>query len=336
MDKKHTGNIKPEHQFDLFPKNGLTKQFEPFIRKEVEKYCQSYQHVPRLDMLGEAVRLSLAAEARFKPALGISFATFVAYRLRELQRFAERYDGSQRFRVYEDPKVKAARLAEERGEDPKPVTFKGGGNGPRLRFDWQSVSRCRAVFGMQARAAMDAIGLAHRLQEIREFIPKRTDTRGAGYFRALADHFYRCQLESDSEAEKRAAGDHSPTFLEAEAVTDLQLVGAKKPPRFDPEYAPVLRMQDAVGVGFDDDGNALSWQEVIAAEQKPDTSGPGRIKAIEEARSQMTESETIAADLVIKAVRGRPFRLATLADNLRMTKSGASKVLHRMLAKAGK
>ena len=46
--------------------------------------------MPRLDMLGEAVRLSVAAEARFKPARGISFATFVAYRLRELQRFAER------------------------------------------------------------------------------------------------------------------------------------------------------------------------------------------------------------------------------------------------------
>ena len=334
MDKKHTGNIKPERQFDPFPKNGLTKQFEPFIRKEVEKYCQSYQHVPRLDMLGEAVRLSIAAEARFEPTRGISFRTFVAYRLKELHRFAERYDGSQRFRVYEDPKVRAARLAEERGEDPKPVTFKGGGNGPRLRFDWQSVSRCRAVFVMQARAAMDAIGLANRLQEIREFIPKRSDTHGAGYFRALADHFYRCQLESDSEAEKRATGDHSPTFLEAEAVTDVQLVGAKKPPRFDPEYAPVLRMQDAVGL--DDDGNALTWQEVIAAEQKPDTSGPERIKAIEEARSQMTESETIAADLVIKAVRGKPFRLATLADKLRMTKSGASKVLHRMLAKVGK
>ena len=62
-------------------------------------------------------------------------------------------------------------------------------------------------------------------------------------------------------------------------MTDVQLVGAKKPPRFDPEYAPVLRMQDAVGL--DDDGNALTWQEVIAAEQKPDTSGPERIKAIE-------------------------------------------------------
>ena len=175
MDKKHTGNIKPEHQFDPFPKDGPTKQFEPFIRKEAEKYCQSYQHVPRLDMLGEAVRLSVAAEAKFKPALGISFATFVAYRLRELQRFAERYDGSQRFRVYEDPKVKAVRLAEERGEDPKPVTFKGG-NGPRLRFDWQSIGRRRVVFGMQIRSVVDALGLANRLQELRAM-----DTGAEGY-----------------------------------------------------------------------------------------------------------------------------------------------------------
>ena len=64
MNKKYAGNIKPEHQFDPFPKDGLTKQFEPFIRKEVEEYCQSYQHVPRPDMLGEAVRLSVAAEAK--------------------------------------------------------------------------------------------------------------------------------------------------------------------------------------------------------------------------------------------------------------------------------
>jgi hypothetical protein len=40
----------------------------------------------------------------------------------------------------------------------------------------------------------------------------------------LADHFYRRQRESESEAEKRAVGDHSPTFLEAEAVADVQLI----------------------------------------------------------------------------------------------------------------
>jgi DNA-directed RNA polymerase specialized sigma subunit len=122
--------------FNPFPRAGLTKTFEPFIRKEVARYCEIYPHVPRRDMLGEGVRLSLAAEARFDPKRGKSFATFVAYRLRELHRFAESYDGHQRVKVYEDPAVKAKRLAEERGEDPNPIAFKGG-NGPRLAFDWR-------------------------------------------------------------------------------------------------------------------------------------------------------------------------------------------------------
>ena len=81
-----------------FPREGLTKAFEPFIRKEVERYCESYPNVPRQDMLGEATRLSLAAEARFKPKLGNSFSTFVAYRLKELHRFAQSYDGHQQIR----------------------------------------------------------------------------------------------------------------------------------------------------------------------------------------------------------------------------------------------
>jgi hypothetical protein len=58
-----------------------------------------------------------------------------------------------------------AACSEERGEDSRPIAFKGG-NGARLTFDWQSIARCRVVFGLQIRAAMDAIGLADRLLEL--------------------------------------------------------------------------------------------------------------------------------------------------------------------------
>jgi hypothetical protein len=51
-------NIKPERVFNPFPPEGLVKAFEPFIRKEVEEYCKQYRHVPRTDMLIEAVRLA--------------------------------------------------------------------------------------------------------------------------------------------------------------------------------------------------------------------------------------------------------------------------------------
>ena len=47
----------------------------------------------------------------------------------------------------------------------------------------------------------------------------------------------------------------------------------------------------------------------------------------------MTRVEKIAADVAIETVRGKPFDLATLADRLGMQKTGASKVMQRMLAK---
>ena len=333
------GNIRDEGAFDPFPRDGLTRTFAPFIRKKVGRYCDCYPHVDRQAMLIEAVRLSVLAEAKFDPALGNSFATYVAHRLKELHRFAERYDGSQKFRVVEDPEVKAARLADERGGDPRPTAFKGGGNATRLRFDWQwsvgdLVKRFRLVFGLQAGAGTNAGELADRLGGAREVLPNQRPTdRLKAYVAAAADHLHRRQGEADSEAEKRAAGDHSPTFLEAGQVTDVQFPRAKKPPRFDPEYASVLRLENAVGL--DDSGHRLTWQEIIAAETATPTGDP--VKAIEAARPAMTHVEKIAADVAIETVRGKPFDLATLASRLGMQKSGASKVMQRMLAKvAGK
>jgi hypothetical protein len=113
------------------------KDFEPFIRKEVERYCQSYPHVPRQDILIEAVRLAARAEQLFRPERGISFATFVTYRLKELHRFAEKYDGHLQIQVCEDPEFKAWQEDQERGGTPREIEFKGSNAPQRLRFDWQ-------------------------------------------------------------------------------------------------------------------------------------------------------------------------------------------------------
>lgn len=207
------GNIQDEGAFDPFPRAGLTRDFAPFIRKEAARYCDRYPHVLRREMLIEAVRLSVLAEDRFDPALGNSFSTFVRHRLRELHRFAERYDGSQKFRVVEDPAVTAARAAEERGGDPRPIDFRGG-NGARLRFDWQwaigeLAKRFRVVFGLQAGAGTNATELADRLGGVRDvLLNERPSDRLNAYVAAAADHLHRRQLEADDEEEKRRAGDH--------------------------------------------------------------------------------------------------------------------------------
>jgi hypothetical protein len=333
-------NIKPEREFNPFPREGLVKAFEPFIRKEVNRYSEAYPHVPRMDLLIEAVRLATQAEVAFKPALGNSFSTYVAHRLRQLHRFAEGYSG-MRIKA-ESAEEKAIRLALERGGDPRPITFRGG-NAARLVFDWQWTvggwhalyDRFRVVFGMQAHAAMNALGLAYRLQEARSILRGRPDQWLAGVLAAVADHLFRRQREADLEAEKQAIGDYSPTFLDAERVTDVQFPGARQPPKFAPKYLPIISLDDAVGL--DEAGRRLTYHEVIAAPERQKVPEITAIETINNEQQFMSRTENIAADVAIETIRGKPYELSSLADRLGMTKGGASKVWHRMLSKvAGK
>lgn len=332
-------NITPERAYNPFPREGLVKAFEPFIRKEANRYCESYPHVPRIDLLIEAVRLATQAEATFKPALGNSFSTHVAYRLKQLHRFAEGYAG-MRIKV-ESAEEKAVRLALERGEDPRPIAFKGG-NAGRLIFDWQWTvggwhalyHRFRVVFGMQTYAAMNAVGLADRLQEARSVLRVRPDQQLTGIFAAIADHLFRRQREADHEAEKQALGDYSPTLLEAERVTDVQFPGARQPPKFAPEYLPIISLDDAVGL--DEDGGALKYHDVIAAPERQSVPEVTAIEAINSERQFMSRVENIAADVAVETIRGKPYDLSSLADKLGMTKGWTSKVWSRMLTKVSR
>ena len=46
--------------------------------------------------------------------------------LKGLNRFAQNYSGEQCVKLYEDPEFKAQCEAAERGEDPRPIAFRGG------------------------------------------------------------------------------------------------------------------------------------------------------------------------------------------------------------------
>ena len=66
---RHYGEYPRPGDYDPFPKSGLVKQYEPFIRSEVSKFCKRYPNVRRQDLLVEAIRLASRAEQLFKPEL---------------------------------------------------------------------------------------------------------------------------------------------------------------------------------------------------------------------------------------------------------------------------
>ena len=76
MSRKHKkrrarrpGNIKNDPAYNPFPKSGLVKQYEPYIRGVVGEFTKRYPQVHR------AIELAFAAEKTFKPEFGFKLAT---------------------------------------------------------------------------------------------------------------------------------------------------------------------------------------------------------------------------------------------------------------------
>jgi len=89
-ESRSAGNIKAEGVYDPFPKSGLVKQYERFIRKHVREFCAGYPGLQYELALGWAIERAIAAEAKFKPELGNDFSTFLRPYLRRLHRLAQR------------------------------------------------------------------------------------------------------------------------------------------------------------------------------------------------------------------------------------------------------
>jgi hypothetical protein len=81
-------NIKVDPAYDPFPKSGLVKQYEPFIRAEVSKFCGQFPWVRYDDVLIEAVKLADQAAKRFNPDLGNDFSTLLRHYLKKLYAMA--------------------------------------------------------------------------------------------------------------------------------------------------------------------------------------------------------------------------------------------------------
>jgi len=105
---KGPGNVAAAAAYDPFPKSGLVKQYEPFIRKHVREFCAGYPGLQYETALCWAVERAIAAEKKFKPTLGNDFSTFLRPYLKRLHRLAERDQSGRRNQA-----LRAAETAQE-------------------------------------------------------------------------------------------------------------------------------------------------------------------------------------------------------------------------------
>jgi hypothetical protein len=227
LKKKLRGNVEAGSYYDPFPKSGLVKQYEPFIRKEVGEFCKRWQTLSRDDVLSWAVEIAIGAEARFKPELGYDFSMFLRNHLKGLSRFAERETALHYVPLSAEEK-RAIEEAEEReaAENRTPEgKFLGGANGARVTLDVQSMEgesadkRRRTVLRVQLASTMadHILPLWERASPDVKFIAERISDPAirCAYLRALLDHQERRQDEINQEAENEQRGQFGSIFLEA-------------------------------------------------------------------------------------------------------------------------
>jgi hypothetical protein len=128
VKKKKRGNIEASDGPDPFPKTGLVKQYEPFIRSYVGEFCRSHPGAIYEHVLVDAVRIAMEFEAKFKPELGCDFSTPLRQWLKRLGRLFE-----QDRRQIKIPQTEGY---EEEADEAAPVVYRGG-NGTRITIDRQ-------------------------------------------------------------------------------------------------------------------------------------------------------------------------------------------------------
>jgi hypothetical protein len=92
-----------------------------------------------------------------------------------------------------------------------------------------------------------------------------------GWAKAFIDHLIRRQREADDEAEKRLAGDYSPTFLEADRnAVDLRFPGARRPPKYLKKRVPLASLDAPMDKTGEDGSAPRSLHEVVGDSNDPD------------------------------------------------------------------
>jgi hypothetical protein len=359
---RRPSNITVERTYDPFPKSGLVKQNEPFIRKRVHEFCRQNPGLNRQQVLFRAVEIAIGAESAYKPERG-SFATYLIWRLKELHRL---YDEDDRGTPIHCAKGELAQdKAEERGEKVE-LNFSGGNNGARLKFDLQwwlprlgsAIVNCIGSLGALGDL-IPTLALRHRVkagiqlgsdnaptinERISADLPEvvRQQPIGEtlkGWVRAIFDNAIRRQREADDEAQKRAVGDHSPTFLEADQhAVEVRFPGARRPPKYLPTHVPLASLDTPIGETGE--GSApRSLHEIVGEDAKlaDVVIGDGVDKqvdtmrwALEEVRPSLSKNEQLVADEMLRRLEGHRSRgLAGLG----ISKGYASKLWHGVAGK---
>jgi hypothetical protein len=234
VKKKKRGNIEASEGPDPFPKTGLVKQYEPFIRSYVGKFCCSHPGAIYEHALVDAVRIATDCAARFKPELGFDFSTPLREWLKRLGRLFEQ----DQHRI----KIPQTEGYEEEADEAAPVVYRGG-NRTRITIDRQwSLNgsrncRQRVVIGAQLNSTNES--------EAREAIERASAALG--------------KLLDDRPLTEIRAAIHDTIGKDA----DVQFPKPRKPPNFHEWPAMVLVSFDQV-VGEDDDGGKLYLKDVVA------------------------------------------------------------------------
>ena len=267
------GNIKVVKAYSPFPRTGLVKKYEPFIRNEVRDYCKQYPSVRYEEMLAEAVKIAVKFEPKFDPNLGNDFSTPLRWHLRELHRFAQK-----EFSCWQMPVSTTGRetndLERRRngigGDDPRRVNFSGGGNGARFTLDLQWITgplidvtasyslehRHRVVVGTHLRnSEWDyANGVMDRATpDVKVVLEDRKPSPiTSAYIAALLAHSEQRQRETDQEAENQRNGDWAPVFLTPNQLRlDIGFYNGRQPPKLEPDYLPIASLSESI---TNDDG----------------------------------------------------------------------------------
>jgi hypothetical protein len=228
MKKHRPGNIKAERAYDPFPKTGLVKQYEPFIRDRVTRFCRRYPGVDRDAALFEAVKIAIEFEPKFKAKSGNDFSTPLRHHLKGLKRIlvdkekkhsARRVharDGEVTEELAKKVMLDDAALAEhdrraaEETEPKEALEFGSGGNAARITFQAKGVT-----IGFQLFGSTDPGGVIERLSPDLRVLLEPGRPRLSGRMRAVIAHSERLQREAEQEAENQKSGDWRPVFLDA-------------------------------------------------------------------------------------------------------------------------
>ena len=152
------GNIKDEKAYDPFPKTGLVKQYEPFIRDWVGRFCKQWPLVDYQRALFEAVKIAIEFERKFKPELGYDFSTPLRWHLKGLKRILVDRELRHTARAIHTPdgevseKLVKQRIADdmaaaehdrraaEEAQPSEALTYGIGGNAAKVAFQVKGVT----------------------------------------------------------------------------------------------------------------------------------------------------------------------------------------------------